>query len=103
MKFTPAGGKLDLKVHCEGVVESKHAGLSPLASMSSSSSEPITRTGDPLLGATGTSILTKTSSQNKHIINKVARLRISVSDDGIGESNFGWMSCKIGLFGEAFS
>ncbi len=88
MKFTPAGGKLDLKVHCEGVVESKHTGLSPLAGMSSSSSEPITRTGDPLLGATGTSILTKTSSQNKHIVNKVARLRISVSDSGIGESNF---------------
>ncbi|CAK9222352.1 unnamed protein product [Sphagnum troendelagicum] len=86
VKFTPPGGKLDLKVHCEGVVESKHAGLSPLVGMSSLSSEPITRTGDPLLGATGTSILTKTSSQNKHIVNKVARLRISVSDDGIGIS-----------------
>ncbi len=85
VKFTPVGGRLDLKVHCEGVVENKHVGFPLLPEMSSSSIEPVTRTGDTLLGVTGTSILTKTSSQTNHIVEKVARLCISVKDNGIGK------------------
>jgi signal transduction histidine kinase len=88
VKFTPAGGKLDLKVHCEKVVEKKHVDLPFIHETPSSSSESVTRTGDPLLGVTGTSILTKTSSQTKQSIDKVARIYISVKDNGIGEYSF---------------
>jgi signal transduction histidine kinase len=88
VKFTPAGGKLDLKVHCEEVVEKKFVDLPFIHETSSSSSESVTRTGDPLLGVTGTSLLTKTSSQTKHSIDKVARIHISVQDNGIGKYSF---------------
>jgi signal transduction histidine kinase len=85
VKFTPVGGRLDLKVHCERVVENKNVGFPLLPEMSSSSIEPVTRTGDTLLGVTGTSILTKTSSQTNYIVEKVARLCICVKDNGIGK------------------
>jgi signal transduction histidine kinase len=88
VKFTPAGGKLDLKVHCEEVVEKKHVDLPFIHEASSSSSESVARTEDPLLGVTGTSILAKTSSQTNHSIDKVARIHISVKDNGIGKYSF---------------
>ncbi|CAK9860138.1 unnamed protein product [Sphagnum jensenii] len=86
VKFTPAGGKLELKVQCEGVVENKHVGPPLLSEKSCSSMNPVAQTGDTLLGVTGSSILTKTSSQTKNTVDKVATLRISVRDNGIGIS-----------------
>ncbi len=96
VKFTPAGGKLELKVQCEGVVENKHVG--PLLSEKSCSSmDPVAQTGDTLLGVTGSSILTKTSSQTKNTVDKVATLRISVRDNGIGKSELDACSIRLSV------
>ena len=46
-----------------------------------------------LLGAVGSQILSKTSSQVKSGVGKVARLRLSVKDNGIGISAEGRFPC----------
>lgn len=81
VKFTPSGGKLDLDLQCEEVVESKNIedhiiNPSPNGSTSEGS----------LLGAAGIQILSKPSFQLKVGEGKVARLRLSVKDNGIGIS-----------------
>lgn len=80
VKFTPSGGKLDLDLQCEEVVEGKNledhiVNPSPTASTSEGS----------LLGAAGIQILSKPSFQMKIGESKVARLRLSVKDNGIGK------------------
>jgi hypothetical protein len=97
VKFTPAGGKLELKVQCEGVVENKHVGPPLLSEKSCSSMDPVAQTGDTLLGVTGSSILTKTSSQTKNTVDKVATLRISVRDNGIGKSELDACSTRLSV------
>lgn len=85
VKFTPSGGKLDLELQCEEVVESKDM---ELLALSSSPSTPTCSSEGTLLGATGIQILTKTSSQGKDCQGKVARLRLSVKDNGIGKFKY---------------
>lgn len=81
VKFTPAGGKLELDLQCEEVVDSKDAAPAPnfTAYTPSDSSE------GSLLGAAGIQILTKSTSHAKLANQKVARLRLSVKDNGIGK------------------
>lgn len=79
VKFTPSGGKLDLDLQCEEVVESKN-----MDSHIVNSSPHVPTSEGSLLGATSSQILSKTSSQMKGV-GKVARLRLSVKDNGIGE------------------
>jgi len=81
VKFTPSGGKLDLDLQCEEVVETKNIedhiiNPSPNAATSEGS----------LLGTAGIQILSKPSFQMKVGEGKVARLRLSVKDNGIGIS-----------------
>lgn len=83
VKFTPSGGKLDLDLQCEEVVETKNIedhiiNPSPSASTSEGS----------LLGSAGIQILSKPSFQMKVGEGKVARLRLSVKDNGIGEFEY---------------
>ncbi|KAG0613163.1 hypothetical protein M758_6G081500 [Ceratodon purpureus] len=80
VKFTPSGGKLDLDLQCEEVVESKN-----MDSHIVNSSPHVPTSEGSLLGATSSQILSKTSSQMKGV-GKVARLRLSVKDNGIGIS-----------------
>lgn len=84
VKFTPSGGKLDLELQCEEVVESKDM---ELLALNPSPTTPTCSSEGTLLGATGIQILTKTSSQGKDCQGKVARLRLSVKDNGIGKFN----------------
>ncbi|XP_024368117.1 uncharacterized protein [Physcomitrium patens] len=81
VKFTPSGGKLDLDLQCEEVVESNNI------EDHVPNTSPTTQTSEgSLLGAAGIQILSKTSSQVKSGKGKVARLRLSVKDNGIGIS-----------------
>ncbi|KAG0569370.1 hypothetical protein KC19_6G085800 [Ceratodon purpureus] len=81
VKFTPSGGKLDLDLQCEEVVESTN-----MESHIVNSSPHLPTSEGSLLGATSSQILSKTSSQMKGGLGKVARLRLSVKDNGIGIS-----------------
>ena len=82
VKFTPSGGKLDLELQCEDVVETKDM---ELLALNSSPPTPTCSSEGTLLGATGIQILTKTTSQGKECQGKVAKLRLSVKDNGIGK------------------
>ena len=79
VKFTPSGGKLDLDLQCEELVENKNIEDHVV------SSSPHLFSEGSLLGATSSQILSKTSSQLKGCVGKVARLRLSVKDNGIGK------------------
>jgi signal transduction histidine kinase len=100
VKFTPSGGKLDLDLQCEEVVESKSmedhiVNSSPHGSTSEGS----------LLGAVGSQILSKTASQVKSGVGKVARLRLSVKDNGIGKqrsSSANLLQRPVGTDGDKF-
>lgn len=82
VKFTPSGGKLDLDLQCEEVVETKNMEKHVV------SSSPNAATSEGcLLGAVGSQILSKTSSHLKSGVGKVARLRLSVKDNGIGKQS----------------
>ena len=82
VKFTPSGGKLDLDLQCEEVVESENMEEYVV------NSSPHTATSEgPLLGAVGSQILSKAPSQGKNGVGKVARLRLSVKDNGIGKQS----------------
>ena len=81
VKFTPAGGKLELDLQCEEVVDSKDAAPAP----NFTAYTPSDSVEGSLLGATGIQILTKSTSHAKLANQKVARLRLSVKDNGIGK------------------
>ncbi|XP_024371609.1 uncharacterized protein [Physcomitrium patens] len=81
VKFTPSGGRLDLDLQCEEVV----GNTSFEDHIAHPNPSPQTSEG-PLLGAAGIQILSKTSSQIKTGEGKVAKLRLSVKDNGIGIS-----------------
>lgn len=81
MKFTPAGGKLELDLQCEEVVDSKDSTPAP----NYTPYTPSDSSEGSLLGATGIQILTKSTSHAKLANQKVARLRLSVKDNGIGK------------------
>ncbi|XP_024386790.1 uncharacterized protein [Physcomitrium patens] len=81
VKFTPSGGKLDLDLQCEEVAEREnHEDL-----IVHSNPPPQTSEGS-LLGAAGIQILSKIPSQKICGEAKIARLRLSVKDNGIGIS-----------------
>jgi CheY-like chemotaxis protein len=84
VKFTPAGGKLELDLQCEEVVDSKDTAPAPPPNFTAYT--PSDSSEGSLLGATGIQILTKTTSHAKLANQKVARLRLSVKDNGIGIS-----------------
>lgn len=82
VKFTPSGGTLDLNLQCEEVTENK---VTDIPTINSAPAAPTTFSEGSFLGTTGTQILTKSVSQIKTGETKVARLRISVKDNGIGK------------------
>ncbi|CAM6051882.1 unnamed protein product, partial [Sphagnum compactum] len=83
IKFTPAGGKLDLDLQCEEVTESMELHMLCKSSLPPSYPAPADPAEDSLLGATGSSILAKTAPQRIFTDGKVARIRFSVKDNGI--------------------
>ncbi|CAM6014975.1 unnamed protein product [Sphagnum balticum] len=85
IKFTPAGGKLDSDLQCEEVTESIELHTLCKSSLPPSYPAPADPAEDSLLGATGSSILAKTAPQRIFTDGKVARIRFSVKDNGIGK------------------
>jgi signal transduction histidine kinase len=85
IKFTPSGGKLDLDLQCEEVTESVELDTLCKSSLPPSYPAPADPAEDSLLGAAGSSILAKTAPQRIFTDGKVARIRFSVKDDGIGK------------------
>ncbi len=74
-----------MNLQCEEVTESMELHMLCKSFLPPSYPSPADPAKDSLLGARGSSILAKTAPQRIFTDGKVARIRFSVKDDGIGK------------------
>ncbi len=88
-----------MDLQCEEVTESMELDTLCKSSLPPSYPAPADPPEDSLLGATGSSILAKTAPQRIFTDGKVAKIRFSVKDDGIGKFSpvlYSLRGCSLG-------